>query len=205
MSDDPYAADRYDPATRGIPPIRNGWKLRFNGSSLSLIGEIEGKVHTYPAVSGKPGSLEPLPEGRYWVNPAEFKSISVRMPWTFAQRVLKNRDRVDRAFESSFIDDQEAWGWWRLLIHPFPDTHTRDPATGRIRGGFFIHGGSEPGSGGCIDLTNFMSRFHRDLVNAALKFKDRNDPLWMFEEPVCYCELTVTYPGTDFPNRPLSG
>lgn len=196
MSEDRYAGDRYDPKSRGIPPIRNGWKLHFNGSTLSLIGEFEGRVYTYPAVSGKPGSLDPLPEGRYWVNPDEFTSIALKSPGVFAQRVLNNKDDVGDAFDQSFSDDFDDWGWWRLLIHPFPDTDTRDPRTGRIRGGFFIHGGSEPGSGGCIDLTDRMSRFRKDLIGAGQRVANHH-------MPVCYCVLTVTYPDTNYPNRPL--
>ena len=50
-----------------------------------------------------------------------------------------------------------AWGRYRISIHPFTTTETFG------RGGFFIHGGATPGSAGCIDLTNHMDRFVADL------------------------------------------
>ena len=40
---------------------------------------------------------------------------------------------------------QGAWGNYRITIHPFTTTETYG------RGGFFIHGGDQLGSAGCID------------------------------------------------------
>jgi hypothetical protein len=52
---------------------------------------------------------------------------------------------------------EDAWGSHRITIHPFDTTHTFG------RGGFFIHGGTTPGSAGCIDLTAGISSFARAL------------------------------------------
>jgi hypothetical protein len=69
-----------------------------------------------------------------------------------------------------------SWGDFRLTIHPFRTTDTF------CRGGFFIHGGSTPGSIGCIDLTTHMNRFVADL--GRLVGSSNN----------CQIHLTVDYP-----------
>jgi len=74
------------------------------------------------------------PEGTYWINPDEL--------WT------------NRWYKSGSVD---AWGNYRITIHPFTTTDTFK------RGGFFIHGGKVLGSAGCIDLTKYMDTFVSDL------------------------------------------
>ena len=44
-----------------------------------------------------------------------------------------------------------------MSIHPFTTTETYG------RGGFLLHGGSNPGSAGCVDLTIEIDHFVRDL------------------------------------------
>ncbi|WP_245964897.1 L,D-transpeptidase family protein [Trinickia dinghuensis] len=68
-----------------------------------------------------------------------------------------------------------AWGDHRLTIHVYPGTQTFD------RGGFFIHGGTHPGSAGCINLHADMEKFVRDLATAAAGSAS------------CYIPLTVAY------------
>jgi hypothetical protein len=46
-----------------------------------------------------------------------------------------------------------AWGHHRVWLHP------KDGTTTFGRGGFSIHGGDDPGSAGCIDLTTNMPYF----------------------------------------------
>lgn len=118
--------------------------LRFNGRNLTVSGAQEA---SFPAVSGKQDNqgkfdysqerqrLEdqgPIPEGIYWLNPNELKDL-----WYYWFHSRLNA----------------AWGGYRITIHPFDSTHTFG------RGGFFIHGGTIPGSAGCIDLTNYMQYF----------------------------------------------
>ena len=69
-------------------------------------------------------------------------------------------------------DYAAAWGSHRITIHPFDSTHTFG------RGGFFIHGGTMPGSAGCIDLTSGMPRFAAliSAVPPAKKVKLRVHP-----------------------------
>ena len=66
---------------------------------------------------------------------------------------------------------ESAGGSHRITIHPYDDTATYG------RGGFFIHGGAEAGSAGCIDLTSRMSDL-AELIRG-------------YPEPV---QLTVQYP-----------
>ena len=54
---------------------------------------------------------------------------------------------------------QSSWGRYRFWLTPAPSTET----LGRDK--FSIHGGSSPGSAGCIDLTDHMDEF-ADLMMA---------------------------------------
>lgn len=78
-------------------------------------------------------------------------------------------------FKSLVRTPRSAWGNFRLTIHPYPSTQTHG------RGGFFIHGGSVPGSAGCIDLMVNIDKFVERL-------KDELEGL-----PECYIPLTVRY------------
>jgi len=139
------------------------------GSKASMI---------YPAVSGRPvgpaefdysserqklASQGPIPEGAYWIQPSQLW----RNNW------LKDKLIAPRA----------AWGNYRLTIHPYPTTPTHE------RGGFFIHGGSSPGSAGCIDLTSHMDSF----VSALERELDGM--------PECFIPLTVRYHKTERKGR----
>lgn len=175
MADTEYASERYKPKfpVCGATPV----SLHFDGATLTMKGikvietsrvcSVVDKPFKYPAVSGKPvgGKFDdsrerqtkqdqgPIPDGRYWVTPSEI--------WT---RHLLSWVRAPRS----------AWGDYRLSIHPYPMTKTHG------RGGFFIHGGDEPGSGGCIDLTGKIGQFVSDL-RAGVK------------ETQCHIDLTVDY------------
>lgn len=159
---DPYASERYDP---NLSHCRTNLSLHFNGSALVMTNGED--TYTYPAVSGRPGqngsfdySVErqraagagPIPEGTYWIRPDEL--------W---ENAWYKRAPVS------------GWGNYRITIHPFSTTDTHG------RGGFFIHGGSRPGSAGCIDLTSHMDQFaHRLTRLSGLR--------------VCQIHLTVDYP-----------
>jgi len=146
-------------------------ELLFDGRHLSATGTREAL--RFPAVSGKPDAAGkfsdsperqklkgrgPIPAGRYWIQPSQ----------TWENNWLKGLVVAPRA----------AWGNYRIAIHPFSDTNTFD------RGGFFIHGGTVPGSAGCIDLTTQIDQFI-----AALKRE-------LHGLPECYIHLTVRYPAS---------
>jgi hypothetical protein len=73
------------------------------------------------------------------------------------------------------MGSRAAWGNFRLTIHPYPSTETYG------RGGFFIHGGSTPGSAGCIDLSTNIDKFVEKLTTELKGL------------PKCYIPLTVLY------------
>lgn len=159
-----YAAERTVPNHPACG--RSRISLVFDGKQLRAAGTVEAM--TYPAVSGRPVSqgkfdysadrqkvpdAGPIPEGEYWIKPSQMQENA----WY-------------RAHNPRF-----AWGDYWLTIHPYPATPTHG------RGGFFIHGGSTPGSAGCIDLTMHMTRFVE-----ALKKELR-------DLPECFIPLTVRY------------
>ena len=139
-----YESERYDPALAQCSKL----SLVFNGTHLTMSGG--SAPYSYAAVSGKPEkggvftytperqkapSSGPIPEGNYWINPAEIWEMEFYNFWT----------------------SESGWGKYRVTIHPFKTTETHG------RGGFFIHGGKNPGSAGCIDLTNKIVKFVTDL------------------------------------------
>lgn len=154
-----YAGERYWP---NLAYVRSSLRLTFNGGTLRM----PSRGLSYRAVSGRTMSSGfdysvdrqrvpnegPIPEGVYWVAPAEL--------W-------------DNAWYR--VAPTSAWGNHRLTIHPLPETETYG------RGGFFIHGGSVPGSAGCIDLWDDMDRFAKDMKTH------------ISEPKALYCILTVDY------------
>lgn len=158
---DKYAGERYDPSLAMCSTL----ELSFDGAQLTMGGGK--KTYSYPAASGRPakdGSFNyskeaqmggpggPIPEGVYWINPDEL--------W------------INRWYKTG---SRDAWGNYRITIHPFKTTETF------MRGGFFIHGGKTLGSAGCIDLTKYMDTFVNDLQSELATKK-------------CQIHLTVKYP-----------
>jgi LysM repeat protein len=93
-------------------------------------------------------SKGPLPEGKYKVDPARTQSISNIDTW----------DRFKGNFGGgSWPGLEKSWGEHRTWLTPLKNTNTFG------RSGFTIHGGYEPGSAGCIDLTGRNNRFHKWL------------------------------------------
>lgn len=157
-----YASERYNPKFGPCGQL----VLSFNGKTLTMTGGK--KKYSYDAVSGKKlsngtfdyseerqriGNVGPIPAGRYWIRP-------------------------DELWENAWYKSASttAWGNYRISIHPFSTTKTYG------RGGFFIHGGSDPGSAGCIDLTSDMDRFQKNIMAEVGK------------NHKCYIELKVQYP-----------
>ena len=160
---DRYSGERYSPK---VPACgKSSVSLYFDG--LTLHGRGTKNIIYIPAVSGRSEggkfgySLErqkipdrgPIPAGDYWIQPSELRENA----WYRLQ------------------NSHTAWGDFWITIHPYPHTETYK------RGGFFIHGGSTPGSAGCIDLSSNMNRFVAALRN---EFKGKS---------MCYIPLTVWY------------
>lgn len=142
--------------------------LKFDGRTLRAVGTKTPLL--FQAVSGQPDdkgrfnySAErqrvrnqgPIPAGRYWIQPSQL--------WE------------NNLFKSVLRSPRGAWGNFRITIHPYPSTQTHG------RGGFFIHGGTAPGSAGCIDLVRnidlFVKRLKQELGGL----------------PECYIPLIVQY------------
>ena len=164
-----YSGERYDPT---LPYCGGKIELRFDGAKLKVSGMLYNVPFSseFNAVSGLPDknknfdySVEsqkkkdrgPIPEGKYWVRPDEF--------W-------------ENAFYKFWAPDS-SWGNYRITLHPFKNTETYG------RGGFFIHGGSTPGSKGCVDLSGEMDGFYNTVQNL------------IGDNSVCHIELFVVYNG----------
>lgn len=163
-----YTEERTPPS---VPVCgRTALSLDFDGRYLRGLGMRSAII--LPAVSGKPNEKKqfdysparqsmpykgPIPEGEYWIQPDQ----------------LWENNPVKSALG---ITPRASWGNYRITIHPYPGTKTYN------RGGFFIHGGSAPGSAGCIDLTTHMDDFVKELKKELKGL------------PTCYIPLTVRYP-----------
>jgi RHS repeat-associated protein len=130
--------------------------LSFDGSKVILFDDKGNEVDRWDATSGAPGSTSadqnkpyygPIPEGDYTVNPKNVDKYNWWDPrdWDWAG---------DRA--------RDAWGNWRVPIDKTPNNPT-------TRGGFFFHGGKNPGSAGCVDLTDQEKEFFKKLK----KYKEK--------------------------------
>lgn len=180
-----YSAERYNPSLRHCAVNGSNVSLHFDGRRLSMTAS--GRRLTYSAVSGRKingtfdyspqrqriGQSGPIPEGVYWINPGEFQVQVNLLVW----------ERWDSS----------AWGRQRITIHPFLTTDTRN-AAGSNRGGFFIHGGNQPGSAGCIDLATQMGQFYRDLLDAiGFSIGGGAHHSTGRHMPTCQIHLTVKY------------
>lgn len=161
-----YAEERAAPTHPQC--ARSAISLIFDGRHVRGIGAKTPMM--YPAVSGKrnkQGRFDysvdrqkipfqgPIPEGEYWIQPSEM--------WE------------NNWFKSMIRTPHTAWGNFRSTIHPYPSTETHG------RGGFFLHGGTVPGSAGCIDLTSHMDVFVETLKKELQGL------------PKCFIPLSVRY------------
>jgi hypothetical protein len=147
--------------------------LSFDGRTLSMFAP---RSASYPAVSGRPmpdGTFDysrerqhrqgegPIPAGSYWLDPRQMTDLRWHL-----------------------LVSGASWGTHRITIHPYADTATFG------RGGFFVHGGSTPGSAGCIDLTSNMAAFAEALARNVTS--------------ACRVRLVVSYPEAAPDTGPVS-
>jgi len=133
-------------------------ELNFDLKSLKTTDanyNIDMPVLKWNGTSGREGFQEekfqkiqskgPLPEGKYKVDPSRTQSISSISSW----------DRLKGSIGGgTWPGLEKSWGEYRTWLTPKNGTNTFD------RSGFTIHGGTVPGSAGCIDLTNRNNSFH---------------------------------------------
>lgn len=132
---------------------------KFDGKTLTIYQN--GKViASWNAVSGKPGYQSQgyqnvkykgtIPAGTYIARQSElqfYKDIS----WGDRQRSVIGF--------GTWRGGTDSWGNSRVWLEPSKETNTYG------RSGFSIHGGIEPGSAGCIDLTSQMDDFTKWFEN----------------------------------------
>ncbi|GAB4181581.1 MAG: hypothetical protein Tsb002_01660 [Wenzhouxiangellaceae bacterium] len=104
-------------------------RLKFDGETIQHLNDNGEIVGTYPASSGVEGVTDPsipwrgpIPPGEFTLNPVEIS---------------------EGGFLRNLLGD---WGRFRAPLHPSEGTNTFG------RDNFFLHGGKEPGSAGCIDV-----------------------------------------------------
>ena len=145
-----------------------GLYLYYTGSRLWLAG---GRVASwYSAYSGKAGQYEPIPDGVYWINHSEVHQLTFLDD--LRQKLLGDLYHLEPG--SGWLAHQVGWGTYRI---PIRQTSAQEQRTGR--GNFFIHGGAQPGSAGCIDLTKQMPMFVGHLNQEVTWAKQDRLPLYV--------------------------
>ncbi|MBQ7289429.1 MAG: DUF2778 domain-containing protein [Alphaproteobacteria bacterium] len=133
--------------------VKPGQYAVFDGKKFTLY-ENDKPIMSWDAVSGAKGYQNPeyqsvkdkgsIPEGTYVARQSElqfYKDIT----WD-------NRLRSAVGF-GTWRGGTDSWGESRVWLEPSKETNTYD------RSGFSVHGGAEPGSAGCIDLTHHIDEF----------------------------------------------
>jgi RHS repeat-associated protein len=135
-------------------------ELHFDGKKLQWLDDDGKLVREYDAISGSPHNQSddarswpggPIPEGE-WNVPFE---RSQDMPWY-------EKLRCDTLGCGTWPGGTKSWGEHRAWLEP---VNIPNPGARNLHNSFTIHGGTRPGSAGCIDLTNRMPDFARDLKN----------------------------------------
>lgn len=120
-------------------------ELHFNGKKLKWVDDDGNTVEEWDAVSGAPGTTSedqgvsdrgPIPEGEWTVDP--------------------ENSNYDKWYKLGW-GDNDSWGDVRTIIEPNAGTDT----FGRDQ--MYMHGGTIPGSIGCVDLTIHNNAFHNML------------------------------------------
>ena len=130
--------------------VKLGQYAVFDGKKFTLY-ENDKAIMSLDAVSGAKGYQSPkyqsvkdkgtIPEGTYVARHEKLQFIT---PYGLVLGV---------ANAGTWPGSLYSWGGSRVRLEPSQQTDTYN------RSGFYIHGGWEPGSIGCIDLTNNMEQF----------------------------------------------
>jgi len=108
--------------------------LKFDGNTLTWVSEKQtsrgrrptGETRSWPANSGGE-NFKSIPEGNYFTSPGD-------------------KERHPGEYDS--------WGPFSYRLHEGPLTRLINRLFGRT-GGFHMHGGTERGTAGCIEFTDF--------------------------------------------------
>ena len=128
--------------------------LHYDGKKLSWRNDDGKTIQEWDAVSGRDGYQDPafqgladkgpIPEGAYDVKQSELQFIGNRSALATV---------AAEAGFTAWPGGESSWGQSRVWLSPASGTNTLG------RSGFSVHGGSYPGSAGCIDLTSNMPSF----------------------------------------------
>ena len=160
---------KYDEKGNKVTEVVKGINelILLNESNLFWLGAA-GDVTKYSAVSGREvptntsllaqatSGKGPIPEGDYTLNP------NLTQSWSDIGTLQKVAALVGRG---QWPGGTFSWGEYRTPILP-RSVSIRHPITGQMvtRSNMFVHGGSNPGSAGCIDLTKDNKAFHTKLM-----------------------------------------
>jgi hypothetical protein len=152
------------PQSGGRDPSK--FYLKFDGRYLKL-HDGEEVIGEWPAVSGKENfgsgknqekvNYGPIPEGTYDIKQSRYQTISA---WN---RVL------GWIGSGEWAGSVRGWGTERVWADPTKETEANGLTFGRKD--MAIHGGSSPGSAGCIDLTDKMVDFAREFRKMGVDLK----------------------------------
>ena len=117
-----------------------------------MSGKVDENEKTQPNKQNEKGG--PIPAGWYTADP------NIVQKWSdlsITNKFVSSLPAVEGFKHGAWPGGTFAWGEFRVPLFPL--------SVGS-RGNFFIHGGSRPGSAGCIDLTKNMNAF----VQAFIKY-----------------------------------
>jgi len=134
--------------------------LEFDGYSLTW-KENGQPVKSYQAQSGR-NNLQhteftnvaaggPIPEGDYLLKRGTGEDYNNKEEMSFWNEYVKRK--------TPWYKNPTAWGKSRIPIQPQTNTNT----FGRDK--MYVHGGTVPGSSGCIDLTTYNDDFYNNFKN----------------------------------------
>lgn len=142
-------------AGKSIVLPKTNLELRFDNKNLQAFDNTYGIGYEdlkWKATSGIPGKFEPTPEGSWSIDPKNteyFKDLSVlQIGGSLVAKGL-------------WPGSLKSWGSVR--------TQMSNNETGVKETGFYVHGGLNPGSRGCIDLMGHSSEFHNWFTNTWAK------------------------------------
>jgi hypothetical protein len=140
----------------------DGYKLTWHGSDGKSYTGFSGPANESSKESEK--DVGPTPQGKYAVDPANIEELQ----------------------------PSPDWGEHRVRLEPYKETVQRMTDCFKVvRTGMYIHGGSETGSHGCIELNNdsdekdFFARLKKYGKKIELEVKYSGDREKKYEEASC--------------------
>ena len=170
---------------------KNSLALKFDGEFLSIL--IDNRItHSFQSVSGREQKINnkyyftyekerqalknegPIPEGEYFITPLSENVNDGVQYWDKAgiwQKLFAWLSFVDIKM-GSWAKATPAWGKIRIPIQPKTKLVINSKGEEVLRSNFFIHGGIQAGSAGCIDLWKSNEEFFKLFLEYVEKYKD---------------------------------